>query len=92
MSGPSLRLGSGLMYRSDLCWCLLVAPWQRILTWILGLKVIQVAGSQMGMHLLVPNVLQSTSPSQSTPSIVQVGTLPKLLGQWRSITFNRFNI
>ena len=45
---PSQRLSSGLMYRHDLCWSLMVPPWQRSLTWILGLKVIWVAGSQLG--------------------------------------------
>ena len=73
-------------------------PWQRILTLILSLTVIRVAGSKLELCLQVPlilgrkgtvgdgvpNVLQSLTSSPSFPSFVQVGTLPKFLDQWRN--------
>ena len=37
----------------------------------------------------VPDVLQSTTSSSSFSPVVQVGTLPQLLDQWKSITSNR---
>ena len=76
------------MYRSNLCWCLVVTSWHRSHTWIPELKVIRVVKCQLGVHLLalltlrrrdtmgdsVPDVLQSTSASA-----VQAVTLPKNL-------------
>ena len=38
----------------------------------------------------ISDVLQSTTSSMLTSSIVQVGTLPQFSEQWRSITLNRF--
>ena len=95
---------SYLMYRSYLCQSLVVHPWQRSLNWILGLKDIRVAKVSLEVHLQVPltlgrrgdmgndvpDVLQSTTSSPSSPSLVQVGTLKKFLDQWRRITSNRF--
>ena len=66
--------------------------------------ITKVEGSQASMHLQVPltpgrrgalgdgipDVLQSLTSSPSSVSLVQVGTLPKFLYQWRSITSNRF--
>ena len=37
----------------------------------------------------ITNVLKSTTLSPSSLSVVQVGTLPKFLEQWRGITSNR---
>ena len=37
----------------------------------------------------IPDVLQSTTSSPLSSSVVQVGTLPQFLDQWRSSTFNR---
>ena len=76
MPGTSRRLGSGLMYRNNLCQSLVVPPSQRWLTWILRLKVIRV--------------LQSMTELPSSSSVVQVGTLPEFLDHWRSINSNRF--
>ena len=39
----------------------------------------------------VPDVLQSARPTSSS-SVVQVGTLPKFLDQWISITSNKFRL
>ena len=80
MLGPSQRMGSCLIYRNDLCWCLVVPPWHRSLTWILGLKVISMGGSYLVAHLPAPfslqrrgavgdsftDVVQSTSQSPSS--------------------------
>ena len=38
----------------------------------------------------IPDVLQSTTLSTSYSFIMQVGTLPQFLDQWRSITSSRF--
>ena len=38
----------------------------------------------------VPDVLQSTTLLTASSSVMQVGTLPQYLDQWKSITFNRF--
>ena len=38
----------------------------------------------------IPDVLQSTSSSASSSSVAQVGTLPYILDEWRSITSNSF--
>ena len=46
--GSSQSLGSGLMCQNSMCQSLVVPPWQRSLTWTLGLKVIRVVGSQLG--------------------------------------------
>ena len=92
-----------LMYRCDLYQSLLVPPWHRCLIWITELKVIRVAEGQLGIHLpvtltlerreamgdSVPDVLQSTTSSPSSSSVVQIGTLPNILDQWRSITSDR---
>ena len=101
--GTIQRLSSGLIYGNSLCQGLVVPPWQRILTLILSLTVIRVAGSQLEVHLqvLLPlgrrgamgdgilDVLQSSTSSPSSGSVLQAGTLPKFWDQWRSITSNR---
>ena len=38
----------------------------------------------------IPDLLQSITSSTSSSCVVQVGTLPKFLDQWRSITSNKF--
>ena len=82
-------------------WCLLGTE---ALALILHLTVIRMAESQLEVCLhvstvsrkkgamgdCIPDVLQSLTSSPSSSSVVQVGTLPKLLDQWRSITSNRF--
>ena len=78
------------------------ALWQRSLTQTLGQSVVRVAGSLL-MVVYLPvsltlrrrgtmgndifDVLQCTN--SSTSSVVQVGTLPLFLDQWRSNNFNR---
>ena len=76
----------------------------RRLTLILSLTVIWVAGNQLRGHLQVililgrretmgnsmPDVVQPSMSSQSSSSVVQVGTLPNFLDQWNSITCSRF--
>ena len=37
----------------------------------------------------IPDVLQSTTSSTPSSSVVQVGILPQFLDQWESITSNR---
>ena len=38
----------------------------------------------------IPDILQSTTLSPSSATVVQAGTIPKILGQRTSITSNRF--
>ena len=38
----------------------------------------------------IPDVFQSSTSLISSSSVVQVGTLPIILDQWRSIASNRF--
>ena len=38
----------------------------------------------------IPYVLQSTTSLTTSSSVVQVGTLPKFLNQWKGITCNGF--
>ena len=105
MAGPDQRPVLGLMCKSGLWQSLVGSLWQRTLTQTLGLRVIRVAGSFLVMmHLPVsltlrkreslrddiPDEFQSTTLSTSSSSIVQVGTLPHFLDQWKSITSNRF--
>ena len=40
----------------------------------------------------VPDVLQSTTSSTSSSSVMQVCSLPPFLDQWKSITSNRFRL
>ena len=98
------ELVSGLMFKNSLHQMLEVDPRQRGLTWKLELRDVRIAGSHLVMHLEVPpilekrgavpdgipDVLQCTASSASSSSVVQIGTLPQLLGHWRSITSDRF--
>ena len=98
------RLGLGLMYRNDLCLSLVVPPWQKMHQLDTRMESHQGDRSQHGMQLPVPltlgrrkamedgipDVLQSTTSSPSSSSVVQAGAQPKHFNQWRSITSNRF--
>ena len=97
------RLVSTLKYRNGLCWTLAIPPWQRSLTVIQSVTEVRVARSQLEVHLLVlptlgrrvamgdgiPGVLQSLMSSPLSSSVVQCGTLPKFLHQWRRINSNK---
>ena len=52
------KAGLCFMYRSNLCWCLVVCPWYRSLTWILGLKVVRVQEVSWGC------ITSSTEPGK----------------------------
>ena len=92
------------MFKSGLCGILVVGHWQRNLSWNLDLRVIRIAGSHQIMHPAVPlvlrrrgamkssvlDVLQSTTLSTSSLSVLQVGTVPQFMDHWRSITSCRF--
>ena len=54
---PRVRLGSGLKYRKSLCQIQVPAFLVKSLIGILGLKVLMLAGSQLGLHLPVPLTL-----------------------------------
>ena len=69
------------------------------------MRVSRAVGSYLVVHLPVAlnpgrtamedgilDVLQSTTPSTSSSSVVQVGTLPNFLDQWRIIICNLFVI
>ena len=100
VSGPSQRVGSCFMYRSNLSMCLVVPSWLRSHTWILGLKVIRVAGSQLGVHLSVLHILRrSVGMGDSGPDVYsqylyhhhfhllsRLVHFQKILDQWRSLT------
>ena len=104
VAGQSQRLFSGLI-----CKRTCARAWWFFLDkenhgWILGLKVIRVAGNQVVVHLPVPlslglkgnmghgipNVLQCTTSSPSSSYGVWAGTPPKILAHWTCITYNRF--
>ena len=54
---PDRKLGSSSVFKSDLCWILMVGHWQRSFTWKLEFRVIRIAGSHVVMHLAVPPIL-----------------------------------
>ena len=94
--GLSQGLGSSLMFRSGVCQSLEVPSCQRTLTLILSYGVIRVAGSQLEVHCPVPqthrrrgtkvDIIPDESQSSSSSSLMQDGTLPEFLDQWRTIT------
>ena len=99
VSKPDLQLASSLMSKNSLCQVLVVGPWQKNHTQKLELGMIRAVGSHLTVPLIpwrrgyisdgIPAVWQSINSSASS-SVVQIGTLPQFLDQWRSIASNRF--
>ena len=64
-----------------------------ILMVLVSLSALLILWRKVAMGDGIPDVLQSTASSSSSSSfVVQAGTLPQFLYQWRSITSNRFVI
>ena len=101
---PGQRLGSGSVFKIDLCQSLLVPLWQRDLAWRVRLRLIEVAENLLVLFLPalltlgrrpsqvdgIADMSPATTSTSSSSSFVQVGTLPQFLDQWRSINSNRF--
>ena len=57
---------------------------------LVSLQVLLTLGRRGPMGDGISGVLQSTALLSSSSSVVQVGTLPQILDEWRSVTSNRF--
>ena len=90
------KVGSCLMFQNSLCWSWLMPPCQRSSILIPSQGVNRVAGSQQEGFQMVPltlrrrrdmaDVIPDEFQSSSSSSVVQVGTLPEFLDQWKSNT------
>ena len=55
---PRPKPDIGFMCIYSLCQILVVGPWSKSHTWRLGMIVIRIAGSPLGIHLLVLQTLE----------------------------------
>ena len=101
---PILMLGSAVMFIYNLCQIVVLGYWQSSFSLKLELRLIRIWRNHLVTHLTVlpvlgrrgalgdgvPDVLQSTTFSTSSSSVVQFHTFFQFLDKWRSITYNSF--